>query len=284
MRTIEGLGYSLDGLDLNGPDGAGVDWLVFEVEDWDSRPSTTGQVFQKDFAHGGWMTPAWDEKHVMRLTGRMKCPDRPASSEAGRQFNRALPMYGLAALARSMDGVTQHRKVRVYGVPKIVRPTDTYITYDVIIEAPDARKLGGDGSTPYQFSATAFLPSTTGGLQLGVTAPFSIGATVVNGSVTVTARGDAPPPVLVRINGPIVGPVIRDRDGNSMPLDISLDAGQWLDVDLDARTIKLNSTVSRRNVLRGRWITARSGMVLSLDADVYNPLANMTVFWTDASY
>lgn len=284
MRTVDGLGYSLGGLDLNGTDDAGVDWLVFDVEDWDSRPATTGQVLHKPFSHGGWMTPAEDQKHVMRLTGRLQAGDRVSGSEGARQFNRVLPMYDAAVLARSMDGVTHHRRVRVYGVPKIVRPSNTYATYDVIVEAPDPRKLGGDGSTPYQHSATAFLPSTSGGLQIPLQLPFQIAASVVSGSVTVEAVGDASPPVLVRINGPATQPTIRDEMGGAMPLDITLSAGQWLDVDLDARTIKINSTVNRRNLLRGPWITPRPGMALSLDAAVYNPATSMTVFWTDASY
>ncbi|ALE91814.1 hypothetical protein AOC05_04915 [Arthrobacter alpinus] len=174
--------------------------------------------------------------------------------------------------------------MKIDGAPKIPRPTDVYASFDLLLTAPASRLFSGDGSSPYQFSASVFLPFTSGGLQLSVTAPFSIGATVVNGSVTVTAAGDAPPPVLVRVNGPAVQPVIRDGDGDSMLLDISLDAGQWLDVDLDARTIKINSTVNRRNVLRGPWIVPRAGMVLSLDAAVYDPLTSMTVFWTDASY
>ncbi|POH58262.1 hypothetical protein CVS28_12530 [Arthrobacter glacialis] len=199
-------------------------------------------------------------------------------------FNATIPVRDLAPLVLSDFGDVCHRLIRQEGDPDVRLVSDYEFTFSVQLVAPKARKLGGDGSAAYQFSATAFLPSTTGGLQAPFTVPFSIGATVVNGSVTVTATGDAPPPVLVRINGPAVQPIIRDQDGGSMLLDISLDAGQWLDVDLDARTIKINSTVNRRNLLRGPWIVPRSGMVLSLDAAVYDPLTSMTVFWTDASY
>lgn len=284
MRISNGMGYTLGGFDLAGVDDFGVSWKVNDIEDWQVPPGNTGTVEQNQFADGGWLTPAFLDSKTVRAVGRLYAPDRPAARAAVARLSAALPLKNLVPFVVSEDGVVTHRRVRVEGAPKIPRPTDVYASFDLMLTAADSRLFSGDGSTPYQYQATAFLPSTTGGLQLGVQAPFSIGATVVNGSVTVAAVGDAPPPVLVRINGPIVQPVVRDQAGGSMPLDISLDAGQWLDVDLDTKTIKINSTVNRRNLLRGPWITPRAGMVLSLDAAVYNPLSSMTVFWTDASY
>ena len=284
MRVVDGIGVTMNGLDLNGTDEFGVSWNTSALDDWIGRPGTTGGFIQNQFADGAWVTPAYFEPKSVRLVGRLVAPDRPTARAAVERFNAALPSKVLGVVANHEDGVVTHRWMRIEGDPKLPRPTDVYASFDVVLTSPDSRLFGGDGSALYQFSGTAFLPSTTGGLQAPFTVPFSIGATVVNGSVAVTASGDAPPPVLVRINGPAVQPVIRGDLGGAMPLDISLDAGQWLDVDLDARTIKINSTVNRRNLLRGAWITPRAGMVLSLDAAVYDPLTSMTVFWTDASY
>lgn len=487
MRIVGGFGVTLGGFDLQGLDPHGVSWKTNEIEDWLAPPGNTGQVVQNQFADGGWLTPSFMEPKVLRLVGRLYAADRAGARAAVARLSAALPVRGLVPLVVSEDGVVTHRLVRVEGAPKIPRPTDVYASYDLLLTSPDSRLFGGDGSTDFQHSGTAFLPSTSGGLQVlgaevlrtnlatnpsaevdvagysfsagnagvvegarvtasprfgiacaqatwttastggspgiqyqaaaasgvvgdvrsasawvrtnqsknislllrlrsgtanvsnttgptvsvpantwteikcensvatgsydniflwalpvapgntfavgdtlamdgvqiatgpsvagtyfdgstpstgsrtyawtgapndsastessvgGLQAPFQIGATVVNGSVTVTASGDAPPPVLVRINGPVVQPIIRDELGGQMPLDISLSAGQWLDVDLDARTIKINSTVNRRNLLRGPWITPRSGMVLSLDAAVYNPDTSMTVHWTDAN-
>lgn len=284
MRVDEGMGYALGGFELSGTDEEGVQWKTLDVEDWWAAASTTNQAVQNLLADGGWLPPSQLEPKALRLVGRFFAPDRPAGRRAALRFNNALPSRAPVPLVVSEDGVVCHRLVVVEGVPSLPRPTDVYAAFDVQLVASDPRLLGGDGSSPYQFQGEAFLPVASGGLRLPTVVPFSIGATVVSGSVTVTATGNAQPPVLIRINGPAVSPIIRDEDGGSMPLNISLDAGQWLDVDLDARTIKLNGTVSRRNLLRGRWITPRSGMVLSLDAAVYDPLTSMTVHWTDASF
>ncbi|POH58924.1 hypothetical protein [Arthrobacter glacialis] len=477
MRLDHGIGWSLDGFDLSGTDPAGVRWLVEDVENWDSPPSSTGAVNQNEFADGGRVEPTFLESHPMVIKGYLLAAGFPLltgralAKAAAAAFKAAIPVRQTAPLVLSDGGVVCHRMVQQEGKPDVRMVSNYQFDISVQIVAPDPRKLGGDGSTPYQHQQSAFLPSTTGGLQLpgpsvvrtnlctnpqaknltgydaangatnglvandgvvgvgtgltsikttlptyagdtganihsssvapgvqrtfsiwvktsiagvrvsiqgsgtvanvespghtgdgtwqrltvtatgattgsytayilktgstagqffqftgllvedvpaagtyfdgdtpavsgasyswsgaadlspslatrsgGVSAPFSIGATVVNGSVTIDTIGDAPPPVLVRIDGPAVQPIIRDSDGGSMPLDITLDAGQWLDVDMDARTVKFNSAVNRRNLLRGPWITPHSGMVLSLDAAVYDPLTSMTVFWTDASY
>lgn len=290
MRLERGIGWSLGGLDLSGIDHNGVDWWVKDVQGWDSPPSSTLGVIQNQFADGGHIGPAFLEPHPMVIVGVASVPEMPMRESralikaAMAEFVSCIPVRFPAPLALADGGELVHRMVIQEGQPDVRLTSDYRFTFSVQVVAPKARKLGGDGSAPYQSSATAYLPSSVGGLQLPVMAPFGIGATVIGNSVTVTARGNARPPVLVRINGPAVQPIIRDDQGGQMVLDISLDAGQWLDVDLDARTIKINSQVSRRNVLRGPWITPRAGMTLSLDAAVYDPLTSMTVFWTDASY
>lgn len=260
-------------------------YIVFnKLLGWWDGVGSTGETIQRDFADGAWITPAFDEARTIVVEGHIWADDQPTLRDGIAWMKTQIPKSELGTFVAAEHEVTSHALVRRDGQPRFPWSGRTNASFSIQLIAPDPRKFGGPGASPFQHQQTAFLPSTTGGLQVPLTVPFSIGATVVNGSVTVTASGDAPPPVLVRINGPAVQPIIWDELGGAMPLDISLDAGQWLDVDLDARTIKINSTVNRRNLLRGPWITPRSGMVLSLDAAVYDPLTSMTVFWTDASY
>lgn len=260
-------------------------YIVFsKLLGWWDGVESTGESIQKEFADGAWITPAYDEARTLVVQGHLWADDQPTLRDGIAWMKTQIPKSDLGLFVATEHAQVSHTLVRRDGKPEFPWDGGETASFSIQLIAPDPRKLGGEGSSPYQFQATAFLPFTTGGLQVPFTAPFTIGAMVINGSVTVTAQGDAPPPVLVRIDGPAVQPIIRDEMGGVMPLDISLDAGQWLDVDLDARTIKINSTVNRRNLLRGAWITPRSGMVLSLDAAVYDPLTSMTVFWTDASY
>ena len=464
-------------------------YIVFnKLLGWWDGVGGTGKSFQNEFADGAWITPAFDEARTIVVEGHIWADDQPTLRDGIAWVKSQVPKSELGSFVAVEHERVSHVLVRRDGQPEVRWDGGLSASFSIQLTAPDSRILSGDGSTPYQHSATAFLPSTSGGLQVlgaevlrtnlatnpsfesgvagmggaagaagsatvsvssdwaasgtrslkitgngsidysgaypwgglgadvltrmgveagktytvsadfyqsavqtspwpsaaramwfgpttspsdawakaeapnivgvsrisctftipfgttgmnaaftlgtrtgsgyydnvlieegatagtyfdgstpntgsrtyawsgapndsastessvgGIQAPFQITASVVNGSVTVTAQGDAPPPVLVRINGPVVQPIIRDELGGQMPLDISLDAGQWLDVDLDARTIKINSTVNRRNLLRGPWITPRPGMVLSLDAAVYNPATSMTVFWTDAS-
>lgn len=259
-------------------------YIVFnKLLGWWDGVGGTGKSFQNEFADGAWITPAFDEARTIVVEGHIWADDQPTLRDGIAWVKSQVPKSELGPFVAVEHERVSHVLVRRDGQPEVRWDGGLSASFSIQLTAPDSRILSGDGSTPYQHSATAFLPSTTGGLQPPFMVPFSIGATVIGNSVTVTATGDAPPPVLVRINGPVVQPIIRDDAGGQMPLDISLSAGQWLDVDLDARTIKINSTVNRRNLLRGPWITPRPGMVLSLDAAVYNPATSMTVFWTDAS-
>ena len=290
MRLDHGIGWSLNGFDISGTDPEGVRWLTRDVKRWDSPPGSTGAVTQNQFADGAWIGPAYLQSKPMVIEGRAIVLGRPLRESrslikaALADFNAAIPVRDLAPLALSDFGDVYHRLIRQEGDPDVRLVSDYELTFSVQVVAPKSRKLGGDGSTPYQHQQTVHLPSSAGGFQLPAVAPFSIDAVVVNGAVAIHGRGTAAPPVLVRVHGPAVRPVIREQDGGVMLLDISLDTGHWLDVNLDARTIKINSTVSRRNALQGRWITPRAGLVLSLDAAVYDPQTSMTVFWTDASY
>lgn len=279
---MEEISATLGGFTLSGTDGFGVSWKVNDVENWDAPPSTTGRVEQKAGADGGWVPPAFFEPHPLRLVGRMIAPDRPTLKAAVARFNGCLPLKLLKPFAVTEDGVDQHRWVRVEGAVKIARPTDTYASFDVQFVAPDYRLLGGDGSQAWQFQQTVYLPVTTGGRIWPAKWPYTIAATVIGNSVTLADTGDAQPPVMIRINGPVTRPVIRDDEGSSMLLDLTLTIGQWVDVNLDARTIKLNGTASRRNTLRGKWIVPRSGMTLRYESATYNPTTSMTVFWTHA--
>lgn len=150
-----------------------------------------------------------------------------------------------------------------------------------------------DGGTPasggrsYQWTGT---PNASASQELsgGLTVPFRIGATVTRSSLTVPVHGNAAPSVtaVIRaVNEPLTKPMIKDQDGNTMAFDLTLDVGQSLELDWDAKTIMLNGTASRRSSLLGDWLPLKSSdMVWSFSADGASTTnaATLTVTWRDA--
>lgn len=78
----------------------------------------------------------------------------------------------------------------------------------------------------------------------GVTLPMVLPGRIVGGSVTIVNSGDAPAPLLLRIDGPAVEPWIRvqrpDGTTQSVRFDLTLADGQWITVDSVSRQALLN--------------------------------------------
>lgn len=263
-------------------DAYGVRSAFTDLIGWWDGVGSTGKAEQNAFDDGAWIDEAYDQARTIIVQGSLWAESSAQARDAIARVKAAIPTNGLVPFVVSDDGLVSYARVRKDGQPTFKRVSPDTVRFSIQLVAPDPRRFSGDGSSPFTYSASTGLPTSTGGLQLGTQAPFQVRATTVSGSVTVTNAGDATPPVRVTITGPVVNPVIRSAAGGLMQFNISLDAGQTLVVDLDKRTVKINGTVNRRNVLAGSWIVPAAGTVLSFDASSYNSSAQMSVQWSDA--
>jgi hypothetical protein len=128
-------------------------------------------------------------------------------------------------------------------------------TWSIQVVALDPRKLG----TPLTSPPTG-LPSSTGGFSFPHVFPFAIDSTVVSGQVSLFNPGNETGPVTMRIDGPIVGPVIT-HVGSGLQLvfsaSLTLGAGEFILVDMEAHSVLAQGQANRSN-----WVTSRgwSGM------------------------
>jgi hypothetical protein len=99
-------------------------------------------------------------------------------------------------------------------------------------------------------SAATGLPSAAGGLTFPATFPLTFGAvSSANTILAVNSGNFAARPLLV-MTGPVDTPtVLHTTSGRYLTFAISLAAGDTLTVDLDARSVLLNGTASRRSAL-----------------------------------
>lgn len=147
---------------------------------------------------------------------------------------------------------------------------------------------GGDGSmarsfTPAQFSSmanrqglTTAVAGPSGSMELynpdgsranlarlavvadttdALTIPFSIDAVTVTGQVSLVNPGNETGPVRLRIDGPCRGPVVTHVSTGTQLIfssSLVLGAGEWLEVDMEARTVLANGQATR-----SPWITSR---------------------------
>jgi hypothetical protein len=93
--------------------------------------------------------------------------------------------------------------------------------------------------------------------------PYSYGPPVTGNSVTLTLAGNRTQPGIIQIYGPIANPTIAySNTGTIMNFNLSLDAGDFLEINLNNRTVKLNGTAGRRNKLTlfGSWFLLSPGL------------------------
>lgn len=117
--------------------------------------------------------------------------------------------------------------------------------------------------------------------------PFTIDAVTVTGQVSLENPGNETGPVRLRIDGPCRGPVVTHVSTGAQLVFASslvLGAGEWIDVDMEARTVLANGQASR-----APWITSRgwSGFTPGLNtwsftAAAFDPGARLTVVATPA--
>lgn len=124
----------------------------------------------------------------------------------------------------------------------------------------------------------------------GLTVPVTVPATVTAGRVTIAGLGTRPVGMQVRIDGPVQEPrvsMLAAGVTTTLRLWLTLDVGQWLDIDTAAKTVYLNGTASRRGQASGGWPTLPPNGVaaeLAFDASVYDPTTQLTATWRDAWY
>lgn len=120
-----------------------------------------------------------------------------------------------------------------------------------------------------------------GGLSVPFGLPASIYSVVADGEVTLTNAGNSPARLLLRIAGPCPPcrvSVITGAAIQTMFLDTSLGAGDFLDIDTKDKIVLLNGAVSRLADQYGAWPLLPPGeSTLRFESDVYEPAARLSV-------
>ena len=262
-----GSGFQIGDLNLDSrePD-TGVRWGVETFDGWGATKGTLSPV-QKPRGSGGWAGDAFDLVRSMSISGWMAAPDAITASMALDRLNDAVSLYPTLMVVTEA-GRARWLMVRRSDEVLTVWKSDRAFTWSIQIVALDPRKFGD------KLTASTGLPSSSGGLLLPATVPFSIDAVSNSGQVSLENVGNEAGPVLQRIDGPVHGPVITHvSSGLSLVFASSLvlGVGEWLDIDMEARSVMANGQASR------------SGYVISRGWSNFTPGQNTWAF-TAASY
>lgn len=248
---------TLSGLPLIGADDSGIVWGLHTVDGWGS-PTGTLTLQQRARQHGAWAGDSFLAARPLVLSGEALLP----SSGLGRSAQDTL--IEAASLDETTLAVTEGSETRSLVVRRdgevIISWSplrDLLFDWSVQLVAPDPRKRGT------ALTGSTGLPSSSGGLTIPFTIPFSIDATVVSGQVALTNPGNIAGPVTLRIDGPITAPVVTHvSSGKSLVFASSLvlGEGEFVLVDMERREV-LAQGIEPRNgwVVRREWSAFESG-------------------------
>ena len=270
----------LGGITLTALEASGVQWITETVDGWEGSPSSTLKGVQRPRGHGSWAGNAYFTERSVAAAGRVFAPTAALLSDAIDRLNNAVALDD-QVLTVTESGRTRHCVVRRAG-DVISSTTDLVAAWSIQVVSLDPRKLGATKTASTQ------LPSTSGGLTVPFTVPFSIDATQVSGQVMLTNSGNTAGPVTARIDGPCVGPVVTHKGANGGALvfaaSLVLGAGEWLDIDYGKRQVLANGQASRNGYITARgWSTFEPGAnTWSFTAASYTAGAQLTITATSA--
>lgn len=262
------------GFTLGQTDTYGVECYLLGVDGW-GAPASTAQAVQRVAADGAFATPAFFTARTFTVSGGLVASDRPSLIAAFDRLQAAAsiqPQTVTITTGGAVRSVTAQRQ----GEITISAQTDVYIEFAVTFLAPDPRKLGAPTVV------STFLPSAVGGWTFPFTFPLTISSVVNPGTCSATSPGSLIGPVVLRIDGPVSGPVVTHvASGAQLVLASSytLAAGAWLTIDMDAHTILENDQADRTSFLTVRgWSGYEPGAnVWAYAAQTYNPSTKLTV-------
>lgn len=258
----------------NWTDSNDVDWIVSTEEGWSSSPDLRSDIADLPGADGGSDAASLYSARQIMLSGAAVAPDPATAAAARLAFSSTLEATRGGTLSCTENGVTLSADVRLTGPVRIAQNGPYGFDFQLALTAPDPRKYAAAVET------SVGLPLAPAGLPFPVAFPANFGA-ASGGSVSVANGGTVRTWPVLRIAGRAVNPrVTNPVTGDELRLAMTVEAGQYVDIDTAARTVLLQGTASRRSVVSvsGEWLPIAPGSAsLKFGADVYDASALLTV-------
>jgi hypothetical protein len=272
-------GLAISGLCLSGYDPVTGALIAAEKVKGLGGTGSTIKVEQKVRGHGGWAGEAYASSRHFRVTGKVK-GESLAVAETGDRLIAAVSREE-TVLDYSEFGRERFLIVRREDEVDWDHNTPNLADFGFQVVVTDYRKFAAP------VTGSTLLPSTTGGLTIPFTVPFIIGATTITGQVSLRNPGTAPGPVRLRIDGPVVGPVITHIATGAQLVfsaSLALGVGEFIEVDMEAHTVMANGQASRAGWVTSRgWSAFEPGLnTWTFTAAQFDPASKLTVIATPA--
>lgn len=261
----------------NAVDDNGVEWWVDpqSVDGWYSSPAFRGDSSDLPGADGGFDSNPLYSARVISLGGVAVAPTPAAAVAARLAFTCLLERARGGVLTVTENGLALSCVVRPSGPFRADLPIGGQsFQWQMQVTAPDPRKYGP------ALEVSTSMGGSSGGVAFPLTFPLDFGVST-GGAVALPNDGTVKSWPLLRITGPVINPrILNPATGDSLRLAMTINAGEYVDIDTAARTVLLQGSASRRALTAstGEWLpVAPGGASFSFGADSYSAAAVLTV-------
>ncbi len=225
-------------------DADATEWHYDKLDGWDDTPEVVSQKTERVGQHGVHLGPQTYAARTLTLNGWICSRTMALRETALKQLHRSLPVNALAVV-RVSDPPERYVQARIDGQIKATRIGQHCFAIQIPLIAPDPRKYGLNPD-PLEIG----LPQASGGVDLPTSLPVTLPVRLSGGSSEATSQGDMPAPWIARFIGPVGVPGIEVPDlGRRFAVNVSLGAGETLDLDSRTQTVVLNGTASRSGLI-----------------------------------
>jgi hypothetical protein len=272
---------TLGPLTLNAQDGNGVWWYAEQLTGWGS-PKGTLNVTQKPRDHGGWRSESFLTPRVVTVAGTIAAPNPSLLARARHALNAAVSLtatpFSVTEYGETLNATVTRQDEVLFG-----DETETWTSFSIQLVAVDPRRYGQTQTV------STNMASATGGMTFGITFPVTFPSTVVSGTVSFNNPGNIGAPVVLTVHGPVTGPIITHvGSGNQIVFasSLALASGEYLVVDMAARTVKANGQASRIGYVtqRGWFQLDPGGNDISYAGAIYDATSTLDVTGPNGAY
>jgi hypothetical protein len=226
-------------------DTYGVEWVVESEAGWSGGAPPRNDLEDRAGEHGAHDAATLYGPRVIDLAGTALAPDRLTMLDAKDRLAAVLDPRVLGVLEVTEAHLVRHAHVRHASEPKAADVNSRSFRWSLQLVAPDPLRYARAGTT-----VATLEPDLPGGLIPPITPPVMLAQVSAGGLASVTNAGNHDSLPLLTITGPVTDPTVENiTTGERARLQLTVAAGDTLELDSRNRSVLLNGTANRRGAL-----------------------------------
>lgn len=262
------------------------------VAEWNpfTLPVRADQGGPRAWNHGTWTGAEWADQRAVSIRLVTVAADHGQWLALHQELAAAFAPIADVNEQVELRFVFGGREYLLFGTPRLVEPDLKAVASGRVptrcdFVAQDPRIYSGE-----LHQVATGLPTFQGGLLVPLVVPFTVAGVQLGGRETLFNEGTADAGLFLRLDGPLQEPrvTLQRPDGTvaTLRFDITLAAGQWLEVDTAAETVFLNGlpTASQLGRTAGEFFLLPPGTstLRFAHGGNHNDDARVTVSFRDA--